>query len=252
MENKAENQKNIKKEIIKSETETLNTNKSETNKFEAIKSEASDTNLVKTEINKPEVIKPKVIKSEVNQMDPKYGKFTFKKALGHFMTITRHRHKVIAHSKRAGILWQGLRHDLSKYSPTEFIAGARYYSGDRSPNEGERREYGYSAAWLHHKGRNKHHFEYWSDYNTVSHMLEPVPMPPKYIAEMFCDRVAASKIYQGDNYTRRHPLEYFLKAKGRRPIAPETSGIIEGFLRILAEQGEDAAFYAIRRMLKNN
>lgn len=237
MENKAENQK-----IIKSETEILNTNKSE-----IIKSEASDTTLVKAEINKPEVIKP-----EVKQGDPKYGKFTFKKALGHFMTITRHRHKVIAHSKRAGILWQGLRHDLSKYSPTEFIAGARYYSGDRSPNEGERREYGYSAAWLHHKGRNKHHFEYWSDYNTVSHMLEPVPMPQKYIAEMFCDRVAASKIYQGDNYTRRHPLEYFLKAKSRRPIAPETSDIIEGFLRILAEQGEDAAFYAIRRMLKNN
>ena len=44
----------------------------------------------------------------------------FQKFWGHLSTITRHRHKVIAHCARAGILWQGLRHDLSKYSPTEF------------------------------------------------------------------------------------------------------------------------------------
>ena len=56
----------------------------------------------------------------------------------HFLLITRHRHKVIAHCKKAGILWQGLRHDLSKYSPTEFIPGVKYYQGNRSPNEKER------------------------------------------------------------------------------------------------------------------
>ena len=62
----------------------------------------------------------------------------FQKLTGHFSTITRHRHKVIAHCAKAGILWQGLRHDLSKYTPTEFIPGVKYYMGDRSPNEGER------------------------------------------------------------------------------------------------------------------
>ena len=77
----------------------------------------------------------------------------------HFRTITRHRHKVIANCFRAGIGWQGLFHDLSKYSPTEFWPGARYYQGTRSPNEIEREKYGYSPAWLHHKGRNRHHFE---------------------------------------------------------------------------------------------
>ena len=56
----------------------------------------------------------------------------------HFATITRHRHRVIAHCFRVGIGWQGLFHDLSKYSPTEFIPGARYYQGTRSPNERER------------------------------------------------------------------------------------------------------------------
>ena len=180
------------------------------------------------------------------------GKITLKKIIGHFKTITRHRHTVIAHSRRAGILFQGLRHDLSKYSPTEFIPGARFYCGDRSPNEEERALYGYSAAWLHHKGRNRHHFEYRSDYNVKTKEFGPVPMPPKYIAEMFCDRVAASKIYQGKKYTDKHPLEYFMRSKGRRPIDPNTSDIIEGLLRTLAEDGEDAAFVAVRRMLKES
>lgn len=180
------------------------------------------------------------------------GKITLKKIIGHFKTITRHRHTVIAHSRLAGILFQGLRHDLSKYSPTEFIPGARFYCGDRSPNEEERALYGYSAAWLHHKGRNRHHFEYWSDYNVKTKEFGPVPMPPKYIAEMFCDRVAASKIYQGKKYTDKHPLEYFMRSKGRRPIDPNTSDIIEGLLRTLAEDGEDVAFAAVRKMLKES
>ena len=191
-------------------------------------------------------------------------KITLKKIFRHFATITKHRHMVIRHSKKAGILWQGLLHDLSKYSPSEFWVGARYFSGDRSPNEAERHIYGYSTAWLHHKGRNKHHyeywidleagrnkhhFEYWSDYDTTTHELKPVKMPEKYIAEMFCDRVAASKIYQGKNYTNNHPIEYFMRAKGIRPIHPETSDIIEDLLRTLAEHGEDTAFSKIRKML---
>ena len=180
------------------------------------------------------------------------GKITLRKIIGHFKTITRHRHTVIAHSRLAGILFQGLRHDLSKYSPTEFIPGVRFYCGDRSPNEEERALYGYSAAWLHHKGRNRHHFEYWSDYNVKTKEFGPVPMPPKYIAEMFCDRVAASKIYQGKKYTDKHPLEYFMRSKGRRPIDPNTSDMIEGLLRTLAEDGEDAAFAAVRKMLKES
>lgn len=171
---------------------------------------------------------------------------SLKGALGHFRTITKHRHKVIAHCARAGILWQGLRHDLSKYSPTEFLAGARYYQGTRSPNEAEREAYGYSKAWLHHKGRNRHHFEYWFDYDPVTKTNQPVKMPLNYVIEMFCDRVAASKIYQGKNYTDRHPLEYFLKAKGTRVIHKETSDFLEKLLTMLAEEGEKNTFSYIK------
>ncbi len=172
-----------------------------------------------------------------------------KNLIGHFITITKHRHLVIKHCKKAGVLWQGLRHDLSKYSLTEFLPGVRYYTGQRSPNEGERAENGFSLAWIHHKGRNRHHFEYWTDYNPISKLVEPVEMPVKYVAEMFCDRVAAGKIYNGDKYTDDSPLEYFMKAKHRRVIHPKTSDLLESLLVMLKDYGEEYTFEYIRRLV---
>lgn len=169
----------------------------------------------------------------------------------HFITITRHRHKVIKHCFKAGIGFQGLFHDLSKYTPAEFISGAKYYQGSRSPNEMEREIYGYSPAWMHHKGRNRHHFEYWTDYNPQTKTVQPVKMPVKYVIEMFCDRVAASKIYQGKNYTDEHPLQYFLRGKPRRVIHPETSDMLENLLTMLSIKGETETFNYIKKLDKH-
>ena len=174
------------------------------------------------------------------------------KAWNHFRTITKHRHQVIRHCARAGIFWQGLGHDLTKYCPEEFWVGAKYYQGTRSPNEREREEYGYSKAWMHHKGRNKHHFEYWTDYDPKTKIMRPVKMPRRYVVEMFCDRVAASKIYQGEKYTDHSGIDYFLNGKKTRVIAPETSEEIEGLLRMLAEKGEKETFAYIRKEILRN
>jgi hypothetical protein len=158
------------------------------------------------------------------------------------------------HCAHCGILWQGLRHDLSKYSPTEFLAGARYYLGTRSPNEAEREDLGYSLAWMHHKGRNRHHFEYWQDYNRITKRMEPVEMPTRFVAEMFCDRMAASKIYLGDAYQTDSPLRYFQNSNARknRMLHPETEKKLMKLLTILAEEGETAAFAAVRTMLRKS
>lgn len=170
------------------------------------------------------------------------------KALSHFITITKHRHFVLKHCIKAGIPIQGLKHDLSKYSPTEFVQGAKYYVGIKSPNEIEREKKGYSSAWLHHKGRNRHHYEYWMDYNSKTKQMEPVKMPAKYLKEMFCDRVAASKIYQGKNYTEEHPLQYFENSKARIQIHPETGAELEKLLIMLKEKGEDETFRYLRNI----
>ncbi len=172
------------------------------------------------------------------------------KALKHFSTITKHRHRVIEHCFKAGIGFQGLFHDLSKYSPAEFFTGARYYQGNKSPNEEERAKYGYSRAWMHHKGRNRHHFEYWTDYNPQRRVVEPVKMPYNYLAEMFCDRVAASKIYNGKAYKDSDPLNYFLKAKATRFIHAETSDELEELLTMLSEKGEKETFAHLKSKVR--
>ena len=170
----------------------------------------------------------------------------------HFRTITRHRHKVIAHCARAGILWQGLRHDLSKYSPTEFIPGAKFYQGTRSPNEKEREVYGCSRAWLHHKGRNRHHYEYWNDYNPKTRRPEPVEMPLRYVVEMFCDRVAASKTYNGDSYSDGDSYTYFLRIKGKHRMHEKTEELLNSLLEMLRDEGEERTFAHIRALVREN
>ena len=172
----------------------------------------------------------------------------------HFKTVYEHRKLVREHCFRLGLYRQGLLHDLSKYSPVEFWRGAVYYQGNRSPNNKEREVTGHSMAWLHHKGRNKHHFEYWIDYiinEDGSVGFGGNKMPKRYIAEMFCDRVAASKIYRGEKYRDSDPLDYFLSGKERkRPIHPRTEKKLHFLLKMLAEQGEEKTFAYIRRMKK--
>ena len=169
--------------------------------------------------------------------------------IGHFKTITKHRHQVIRHCFKAGIGLQGLRHDLSKYTPVEFLNGVKYYDGKRSPNELEREDKGYSSAWLHHKGRNRHHFEYWMDYVPGQPGLSPVPMPPAYLVEMVCDRIAASKTYLGSSYKNDSPLCYYLSRRDRIRMHADTAHQLEAFLQLLATSGEDALFSSMRAFL---
>lgn len=167
--------------------------------------------------------------------------------MGHLGTILKHRHMVMLHCFKAGIFRRGLLHDLSKFSPTEFIPGVLYYQGTRSPNEREREVSGASSAWMHHKGRNRHHFEYWTDYSMKTGTLDPVRMPNIYVFEMFCDRVAASKIYNMEKYNDRCPLDYFMVRKDKRAIEKLTAKKLEFLLRMLSEKGEDETFRYIRR-----
>ena len=169
--------------------------------------------------------------------------------VAHFKTITGHRHLVCRYCFRLGLYAQGLKHDLSKYSPSEFWRGAKYYQGNMSPNNAERMDKGVSLAWLHHKGRNKHHFEYWIDINPQTKRYEPVAMPVNCLIEMFCDRVAASKVYRGAEYQDSDPLHYYLKGiENDRPIHPKTARQLHFLLKMLAEQGEAKTFSYIRHI----
>lgn len=168
----------------------------------------------------------------------------------HFKTITRHKLMVMRYCFRVGLYRQGLLHDMSKYSPTEFLVGCRYFQGDRSPNNAEREDIGVSTSWLHHKGRNLHHFEHWVDYSLdKDHVIMGAKMPRRYVAEMVMDRISASRTYLGDKYNNREPLKYFLNSKERLWfIHPQTKRELEGLLRILHDHGEEKLIWYIRHV----
>lgn len=167
-------------------------------------------------------------------------------ALKHLHTINHHKRLVMQGCFAVGLYRQGLLHDLSKYTPTEFLVGCKYYQGTMSPNNAEREARGYSSAWLHHKGRNKHHMEYWMDYGVperrngvvVHKGICGMKMPMRYVVEMYIDRVAASKNYQKSHYTKRSPLEYYLNGRQVHVLHDDTKELLELLLYMLAARGE--------------
>ena len=170
----------------------------------------------------------------------------------HFCTITHHRWKVRSHCFRVGLYWRGLTHDLSKYSPVEFFAGVKYFQGDHSPNDAQRKEYGYSASWLHHKGRNRHHYEYWMDIDPKTKVYRAVPMPRKFFVEMVMDRIAACKIYHGSAYTDADALNYLVHAEEVRDgsmMHPDTRRELLYVLTMLRDRGEKETFRFLREVV---
>ena len=157
------------------------------------------------------------------------NKLTFHKILKHWQTIRIHRKWVRYYCRLAGITWRGIVHDLSKYSPTEFFESARYWTGTHSPIEEAKHEKGYSLAWLHHRGRNPHHWAYWAD--NFSEGLTIYPMPKDDFVEMVCDFLAAGRAYQGKNFSYSSERAWWLKereggCRGMNPINKQMLDII--------------------------
>lgn len=173
-------------------------------------------------------------------------------ALGHFKTITNHKLLVMRYCFKVGLYKQGLLHDLSKYTWVEFSAGIKYYRGDVSPNGIQKLTEGYSKAWLHHKGRNRHHFEYWIDYGVnPDEGLVGMKMPTKYVVEMFIDRMCASKNYLKDKYTDSSALEYYNRGKNHYVLHKDTRSLLELLLNKLAKDGEEKTLkYVKEEILK--
>lgn len=170
------------------------------------------------------------------------------KWLQHLKTITQHKIKVTWLCFRCHLFKQGLLHDLSKYSYIELKTGFKYYQGYRSPIDAEKEEKGYSLGWLHHKGRNKHHWEYWLDFGKDG--IYPCQMPVNYVIEMFCDRVAASMIYQKEKYTDSSALDYYIQGRDKILIHSNTDALIFSLLTYLSKNGLDKTIEYIKKEVK--
>ncbi len=166
----------------------------------------------------------------------------------HLKTVNGHRFEVMKNCFACGLYRQGLTHDLSKYSPTEFLVSVRYFQGTRSPYMYEKEHFGFSAGWLHHKGRNRHHWEYW--YDMINGVWQPLPMPFEYVVEMVCDRVAACRIYEKERYTKESALRYYLTRRDSEYMHPATAKMLEEILRDISVKGEDAVFADLKKRVR--
>ena len=169
---------------------------------------------------------------------------------GHLRTINHHKMLVTKTCFKVGLYKQGILHDLSKYNPVEFIPGVIYFQGDRSPINREKELKKCSRGWLHHKGRNPHHFEYWIDYIiNPSGKLVGMKMSKKYVAEMVIDRICASKNYLKEKYTDRSALEYYMNGRQMMLIDEETDFLARYLLTMLSQKGEDYLLDYMKRIL---
>lgn len=169
----------------------------------------------------------------------------------------KHKYYVCKYCWKVGLYWQGLVHDLSKFSIIEMKAGIRYYSGEKSPNSIQKKVEGYSIAWIHHKNHNKHHSEYWTDFSEEKYLINkekitPIEMPDKYLVEMLCDRIAACKTYKGNDYHNDDPLNYYYNQQESVMMHETTKAKLQELRTILAEEGEEKAFGAARLLLNSN
>ena len=154
----------------------------------------------------------------------------------HFKLITKHKWMVFKLSIKAGIPWRGFMHDWSKYSPIEFIESYKCYVGYKSAIIIARETKGYSAAWLHHKGRNKHHEQYWYDWESP---IKTTLIPYKYTVELVCDTIAAGKVYKGKEWNNEYPLKYFNEKKDKTLFHPKTLEFLTNIYTQIAEKGID-------------
>lgn len=163
-----------------------------------------------------------------------------KEYIKHFITITKHKYYVGKFCFKCGFYKRGLLHDLSKYGKVEFCSSARYFQGNSSPIDAEKKEKGYSIAWQHHKGHNPHHWEYWID-NVGNYSNTPIKIPYEYVIEMICDWLGAGIVYskQKVDYDKPYsePLDYYNNCKKERIFHEDTQWLIEFYLNMIKEKG---------------
>ena len=165
-----------------------------------------------------------------------------KNFFGHLKTVCKHKYWVGKYCFKIGLYKQGITHDLSKFSPVEFWEGVKYWQGTRSPIDACKEENGMSFAWQHHKGRNRHHYEYWQD--NFDKGGTALTMPDKYLLELLCDYVGAGHAYMGKNFTYQEEYKWW-QNKTKNPIAmhPATKTFIDKVLSRLAWREEHNVGY---------
>ena len=165
-----------------------------------------------------------------------------KNLINHIKTVIEHKKYVGYYCFMCGLYFQGIAHDLSKFSPTEFFESVKYYQGNRSPIDACKEDKGYSNAWFHHRGRNKHHWEYWVD-DFQSGMI-PKKMPFRYALEMVCDYLGAGRAYMESDFSIDAEYLWWQNKKKIVVMHKDTLSLVDRLFNAMKK-------YGIEKVLRN-
>lgn len=133
--------------------------------------------------------------------------------------VLRHKWFVMLACFRRGLIWQGIFHDLSKFTPGEWIPYANFFYGPRSKTrtqtEGER--VAFDTAWLRHQHRNPHHWQHWV-LREDNGGTKTLPMPLRYIKEMLADWEGAGRAITG----KVEYVSWYMKNRSNILLHPDT------------------------------
>lgn len=163
---------------------------------------------------------------------------------GHLWTVLRHKYWVFIFACKCGIPIRGFFHDFSKFSPVEFFESVKYFTGTDSPINKAKKEKGYSKAWFHHRGRNKHHYEYWVDWLDSGGI--PVKMPYKYVVEMICDYLAAAITYRQGEFSYLKEYQWWEHREMYANMHKDTKKLVTSIFTSLITVDDNVVFKRIR------
>lgn len=158
-----------------------------------------------------------------------------KNFFGHLKTVITHKKYVAKYCFMCGLYYQGIVHDLSKFSPVEFFESVKYYTGTRSPIDVCKEHKGYSNAWFHHRGRNKHHWEMWLDNFEKGTTYTKIPF--KYVLEMVCDFLGAGNAYMGENFTFKAEYEWWQNKRKVVKMHEDTLWLLDTIFDTMLKNG---------------
>ena len=156
--------------------------------------------------------------------------------------VLRHKWYVFLECCKAGIIWRGIVHDLSKFIPHEMIPYARHFYGDNKNSSDTKLEKAegyfkdrsdpndpFDFAWLRHQRKysNRHHWQFWvlKEDNGSIVVLE---IPLNIRKEMICDWIGAGRAQGLKNNTK----EWYLRNRANMVLGPETRKWVERELGI--------------------
>ncbi len=163
----------------------------------------------------------------------------------HAKTVFLHKFFVCKYCFLCGLYLQGILHDLSKFSPVEFFESVRYYSGTQSPINLCKKDKGYSKAWFHHRGRNKHHWEFWCD--NFEKGMTACKMPYKYALEMICDFLGAGAAYGGGKLDIDAEYKWWLNKRKMAILHPDTKALVDYVFLQMKNQGVKTTLKGIKK-----